>query len=65
LDGWDNPEFEMDRIDNDKGYEPNNIRFASRSDNLRNKRKVANLEKTIADLRSRLRRAEESLHNLD
>ena len=65
LSGWDIPEFEMDRIDVNGNYEPGNIRFVSRSDNLKNKRRVANLEAQIADLRSRLRRAEESLHGLN
>lgn len=65
LEGWDVPSFEMDRVDVNGDYEPNNIRFVSRSDNLRNKRKVANLESEIADLRSRLRRAEELLHGLN
>ena len=65
LDGWGNPSFEMDRIDVNGNYEPGNIRFVSRSDNLKNKRRVANLEAQIADLRSRLRRAEESLHDIN
>jgi hypothetical protein len=65
LTGWDVEELEMDRIDNNKGYEPGNIRFVSRSDNMRNKRTVSALEKELTDLRHRLQRAEESLHNLD
>ena len=65
LQGWDVPSFEMDRIDVNGNYEPGNIRFVPRSDNLKNKRRVATLEAKIADLRSRLRRAEESLHGLD
>lgn len=63
--GWDIPSFEMDRVDVNGNYEPGNIRFVSRSENLRNKRRVANLEAQIANLRSRLRRAEESLHSAD
>lgn len=65
LNGWDNPELEIDRIDNNKGYEPGNIRFATRSQNMLNKRRVEKLQQEINDLRSRLRRAEESLHDLD
>lgn len=62
LEGWDNPSFEMDRVSVDGGYEPGNIRFVSRSDNLRNKRKVADLEARIRHLEQRLK---ESLHHPD
>ena len=55
LDGWDNPAFEMDRIDVDGHYGPGNIRFVSRSDNLHNKRKVADLEARIRHLELRLK----------
>jgi len=65
LTGWDNPQFEMDRVDNSKGYEPNNIRFVSRSENMRNKRQVGDLQSEVDDLRRRLRRAEQSLHDVD
>ena len=65
LNGWDVEEFEMDRVDNNKGYEPGNIRFVSRSDNMRNKRTVSALEKELTDLRHRLQRAEESLHHIN
>jgi hypothetical protein len=54
LEGWDNPAFEMDRINVDGHYEPGNIRFVSRSDNLYNKRKVADLEARIRHLEQRL-----------
>jgi hypothetical protein len=54
LDGWDNPALEMDRIDVDGHYEPGNIRFVSRSTNLRNKRKIADLEARIRHLELRL-----------
>ena len=67
LDGWDNAELEMDRIDTNGNYEPGNIRFISRQENMRNKRKVPELERRIADLEARLRhfelRPEEPLHN--
>ncbi|MBE3140127.1 MAG: hypothetical protein IMZ53_06050 [Thermoplasmata archaeon] len=38
LPGWDIAELEIDRIDNDKGYEPGNLRFVTRLENLRNSR---------------------------
>ena len=62
LDGWDQPDFEMDRINVDGNYEPGNIRFVSRSDNLRNKRKVADLEARIRHLELRLA---QQVHNTD
>jgi len=31
------PEFELDRIDNSKGYSPTNCRFVSKTENLRNR----------------------------
>ena len=62
LDGWNIPEFEMDRVDNNKGYEPNNIRFVSRSSNLKNKRQIADLEDRIRHLELRLK---EQVHHTD
>lgn len=62
LDGWDNPAFEMDRINVDGNYEPGNIRFVSRSDNLHNKRKIADLEARIRHLELRLK---EQVHDPD
>jgi hypothetical protein len=44
----------MDRVDVDGHYEPGNIRFVSRRDNLRNKRKIADLEARIRHLELRL-----------
>lgn len=75
LDGWDAPALQLDRIDNNKGYEPGNLRFVTRSVNMSNKRKIKardveglklelrRLEAENADLRHRLRRAEKQLHN--
>jgi len=63
LPGWDQPELEFDRIETNGNYEPGNVRFISKSGNLKNKRKVEELEQrirdleaTVADLRSRKRR---------
>jgi hypothetical protein len=77
LDGWDQPQLQLDRIDNNGGYVPGNLRFVTRSENGKNKRrysaraieelnkKIAVLEAENADLRHRLRRAEKSLHHPD
>lgn len=61
LPGWDNPLLELDRIDNERGYEPGNLQWSTRYDNASNRRTVQNLQKQIerlkaenADLRHRL-----------
>jgi hypothetical protein len=66
LSGWDNPDLEMDRADNNKGYEPGNIRFVPRGENVKNRRKIPamqskiqKLEEEIANLRLSISRAEE------
>jgi hypothetical protein len=38
LPGWNDASLDIDRIDNNKGYERNNLRFVPRQINLRNKR---------------------------
>lgn len=58
LEGWDNPAFDMDRIDNNKGYQPGNIRFISRKDNTNNRRLLQDLEEEVRRLRHRLSRYE-------
>jgi hypothetical protein len=77
LDGWDKPELQLDRIDNNSGYVPGNLRFVTRSANMANKRRItareveelkqriAALEAENADLRHRLRRAQEQIHDPD
>ena len=65
LQGWDDPRRDIDRVDNNAGYEPGNLRFATRSENARNKRTVEELQVEVADLRHRLRRAEEQIHDCD
>jgi len=55
LSGWDIPSLEMDRIDCDKGYEPGNVRFITRKENMLNKRKMGDKEHYIRELESRLR----------
>jgi hypothetical protein len=77
LEGWDTPELELDRMDNNQGYVPGNLRFCTKSANNANKRSIRarevealrsqlrQLEAENADLRHRLRRAEESVHSTD
>lgn len=72
LPGWDDPNLEMDRKDTDGHYQPGNIQFITRRQNILNRRKIPELQTEIerlrkenADLRSRLRRAEKTLHRLD
>ena len=69
LPGWDRPELDLDRTDNDRGYEPGNVRFLARDANCRNKRRVNTLQQRIADLeaenarlRSRLGGTEDAVH---
>lgn len=50
LDGWDNPDLDLDRIDVNKGYEPGNLRFITRSENAFNKRKIGALQQRVREL---------------
>src|SRR5215217_7106999 len=69
LDGWDRPELELDRREVNKGYEPGNVRFVTKSVNSYNKRTVRDLEARIAELERRLRHctcgASEQVHDQD
>lgn len=68
LENWDIASYELDREDVNKGYEPGNLRFITRTENAQNRRKIGTMQKTIMrleaenrDLRHRLLRAEELL----
>lgn len=63
LPGWDNPSLEMDRIDTNRGYEPGNIRFVSRRENIRNKRRIEDLEAIVRQLREENRRLRQRLRS--
>lgn len=67
LEGWDVPEYDIDRRDNDRGYEPGNLRFVPRAVNQANKRSVAALHARVIELEARLRScvcgAAEPLHD--
>lgn len=67
LDGWDQPDLELDRIDNEGNYESGNLRFVTKSKNMENRGSVIEMQKQIAELRSRLRHckcgAAEKVHN--
>ena len=68
LEGWDNPALELDRADNDKGYQPGNLRFITKQANNANRRTVLELQRRIDELEARLRhctcRATQSIHDL-
>lgn len=70
LKDWDIPEYEMDRIDCDKGYEPGNLRFITRKANMMNKRSVQELQSRvneqadyISDLEAKIYDLENMLHD--
>ena len=64
LAGWDDPELEMDREDNDRGYEPGNIRFISRSENSNNRRQVPALQRKFDAALRRIAELERELETL-
>lgn len=59
LEGWDQPHLELDRIDVNKGYEPGNLRFVSRRENVLNRRSVQEMQQRILELEARLRHLEQ------
>ena len=63
LPGHDNPVLDLDRIENEKGYEPGNLRFCTRSVNANNRRKIADFENVRSGLRSLGLWPSEPLHN--
>lgn len=62
LDGWDKPELQLDRIDNNRGYEPGNLRFCTRSENASNKRKIK--ARDVEELKRRIVALEQENANL-
>jgi polyhydroxyalkanoate synthesis regulator phasin len=46
----------MDRENNNRGYEPGNIRFATRKENVANRRELATLERRIRELEAEVAR---------
>ena len=69
LSGWDQPRLELDRVDVNKGYEPNNLRFISKQENCNNKRSVQEMQRYILELEARIRHLEQrppqQVHNPD
>ncbi len=55
LDGWDNPSLDIDRADNERGYEPGNLRFVTRKANAANRREMSVLQRRVHELEARLR----------
>lgn len=71
LPGSGDPSLELDRIDNDAGYSPGNLRFVSRQKNSLNKRqvdvlsaRVRQLEAELESLRPGKRRPAESIYDI-
>ncbi|MFX1689275.1 hypothetical protein [Paraburkholderia sp. A1RO-5L] len=65
LPGWDDPTLDMDRENTNGHYEPGNIRFITRTENAKNKRKIRELEAEIDRLRSALYWAEGQIQRLE
>lgn len=65
LEGWDVPEYELDRIDCDKGYEPGNLRFITRKENMLNKRSVQEMQQRILDQAEYILELEAKIYDLE
>lgn len=69
IDGWDNAALDLDRTDNERGYEPGNVRFVTRKVNQDNRRTIAALQAEVDTLRARIRHctcgAAQSIHDHD
>lgn len=65
LDGWDVPEYELDRIDCDKGYEPGNLRFITRKENMLNKRSVQEMQQRLIDQAEYILELEAKIYDLE
>jgi hypothetical protein len=72
LEGFDDPDRQMDRIDNDRGYEPGNIKFSTAGENVRNRvcvrelrERIRALEAEVASLRLAQRGPESQVHDSD
>lgn len=65
LDGWDNPVLEMDRTDVNGNYEPGNIGFVSRTQNMLNRRKISDLEEEVRRLRYIISRSEQPISSVN
>ena len=63
------PGYSVDRINNNAGYEPGNLRFATVREQLQNRRKLVDVERENRELRARLRyyecREQESISRQD
>ena len=67
LENHSTPGYQLDRIDNDKGYEPGNLRFIDCSGNAKNRRSAGAFEKDrmlLKSLRSIQLWSEEPIHDL-
>lgn len=65
LGGWDNPDLELDRINNDGNYAPGNLRFVTRSENASNKRSASRMSYRIIDLENEIRRLRARIRHLE
>lgn len=65
LDGWDVPEYELDRVDCDKGYEPGNLRFITRKENMLNKRSVQDMQQRLMDQADYIAELEAKIFDLE